>query len=133
MIKTKNNLHTDKSIRNNFDIRENENVFLKWCVQLLQLKQIFFIPLNEGSPKRSTFKILESFLIKTFSSILWSLLKIVSLSFGKLVQWGKLWIVVSTLPQLETWFNVSWKLDLINQRCFNLSLGRLIRCVWWNS
>ena len=74
--------------------------------------EAFFTSLNESRPKISTFEILKSSLLKIFSSILWSLLKSVSLSFEKLGQWRREWIVVSTVPQLQIGFNVSWKLCL---------------------
>ena len=41
---------------------------------------------NESSQKWSTFEMLESSLLKIFSSLLWSLLKSVSVSFEKLGQ-----------------------------------------------
>ena len=46
--------------------------------------EVFFTSLNEWSPQRRTFEMLESSLLKIFSSILWSLLKNVSLSFENL-------------------------------------------------
>ena len=49
-------------------------------------KVVFFTPLNEWSPKRGTFEMLESSILKIFSSPLWSLLRSVSLSFEKLGQ-----------------------------------------------
>ena len=51
--------------------------------------EVFFASLNELSPKRNTFEMLESSLLKIFSSILSSLLKSVSLSFEKLGQRGR--------------------------------------------
>ena len=69
--------------------------------------------LKESSPKRSAFEILESSLLKIFLSILWSLMKSVSrLFFEKLGQWRRQCIVVSTVPQLQIRFNLSWKLCL---------------------
>ena len=40
--------------------------------------------LNEWSPKRNTFEMLEPSLLKVSSSVLWSLLKTVSLLFEKI-------------------------------------------------
>ena len=51
--------------------------------------EVFFSLLNEWLPQRSTFEILESSLLKIFTSTLRSLLKNISLSFEKLGQWRK--------------------------------------------
>ena len=78
--------------------------------------------------KKKHFELLDSSLPKIFSSILWSFLKSISLSFEKLGQWRRQWIVVSIVPQLQIGFNVSWKLclNLWNQRWRKLSLSLAI-------
>ena len=49
--------------------------------------EVIFTSLDGSSPTRSTFEILDSSLLKIFSSILCSLLKNLNLSFEKLGQW----------------------------------------------
>ena len=73
-------------------------------------------------------EMLESPLFKIFSSILWSLLKSVSLSFEKVGQLRRWWIVAPTVPQLQIGFNVSWKLwlNLPNPRWRKPSLSIVI-------
>ena len=51
--------------------------------------EVFFSSLNEWSPWRITLEVLELSLLRIFASILWSLLKNVSLSFEKLGQWRR--------------------------------------------
>ena len=48
--------------------------------------EISFTSLNGWSPQRSTFEMLDSSLLKIFLSILWSLLKNISLLLEKLGQ-----------------------------------------------
>ena len=71
---------------------------------------------------------LESSLLKIFSSILWSLLKSVRLLFEKLGKWRRQRIVVSTVPQLQIRFSESWKLclNLWNRRWLKRSLSLVI-------
>ena len=63
-----------------------------------------------------------------YSYIYISLLKSVSLSFEKLGQWRRKWIVVSTVLQLQIGFKASWKvcLNLWNPRWLKPSLNLVI-------
>ena len=78
----------------------------KLCIQLRQLKQVFFTSLNKWSPKRSTFEILESSLLKIFSSILWSFLNSVNLINWKIWTMKKVVNICLTVSQLLIGFNI---------------------------
>ena len=92
--------------------------------------EVIFTSLDWSSPTRSTFEILDSSLLKIFSSILCSLLKNLNLSFEKLGQWRMQWIVALAVPQLQIGFNVSWKLCWIYEIKGDFNLPVAFSLVW---
>ena len=71
MIKTKNKLHYRQIGKCQFRYKGTSKPFVESIYSIEAVKtEVLFTSLNESSRKRSTFEMLESSLLKIFSSIL---------------------------------------------------------------
>ena len=74
-LRTKNKLHNRQIEKCQLWYKWTLKRFVEIIYSIEAVKtKLFFISLNERSPKRSNFEMSELFLLKIFSSILWSLL-----------------------------------------------------------
>ena len=71
MIKTKNKLHYRQIGKCQFRYKGTSKPFVESIYSIEAVKtEVLFTSLNESSRKRSTFEMLESSLLKIFSSVL---------------------------------------------------------------